>query len=178
VVALWVVPSLLLLAGLLVAQAYLARRFRRRLSIPLALATALLLALAASGVTVALARHRLASAGADMTRVTGEQAAAVDYSDYQGEIAVGGLIGMLCQGQPTGCTPTVARFRSSYRATGWVPGTLVPSSSQIAADTGVTMAQLGSADDGYGMQFAVPAVGIVIAILIAAGLQSRIDEYR
>jgi hypothetical protein len=40
------------------------------------------------------------------------------------------------------------------------------------------MAELGSADDGHGMRFAVPALGIAIAILIAAGLQSRIDEYR
>jgi hypothetical protein len=98
VVALWVVPSLLMLVGLIAAQAYLARRFRRRLSIPLSLATALLLALAAGGVTVVLAQHRLARASADMTRVTGEQAADVRYSDYQGEVAVGELIGTLCRG--------------------------------------------------------------------------------
>jgi hypothetical protein len=179
VVALWVAPALVMLAVLLLAQAYLARRFRRRLSIPLAAATVASLALAGSGVTIAVAERHLTSAQADLATVSLERTTSVEYSDYQGQVATGELVSALCQGHPPGCTPTVFKFRSDYhKATGWTGDVPVPPAGQVAAATDTAMAQLSSADDGYSMQFAIPALGIAIAVLIAAGFQSRIDEYR
>lgn len=176
-VALWAAPAAVLLAGLLAAQISLTRRFRRRLSIPLASATVLLLALVAGSVTIALADYHLGRAHANLARLTAERAASIGLLDRQGQQAVLGLVTAQCPGRPSGCGPTVAAFGKKLGASAGDPrsGSL---RSAVAADTAATMTQLGAADDGYGMQFAIPAAAIVAAGLMVAGLQSRIDEYR
>ena len=179
VIAVWAGPAILLLGGLLAAQAFLARRFRRRVSIPLASATVLVLALTAGSVTIALADYHLSRGHADLARLTAERAASIGLLDRQGQEAVLSLVTAQCTGQPSGCGPTVAAARKKLTQAGPAGG--VQSGhlrSRIAADTSAAVTQLGAADDGYGMQFAIPAAAVAAAGLMMAGLQSRIDEYR
>jgi hypothetical protein len=179
VIALWAGPAILLLGGLLAAQAFLSRRFRRRVSIPLASATALVLALTAGSVTIALADYHLSRAHADLARLTAQRASSIGLLDHQGQEAVLGLVTAQCPGKPSGCGPTVAAARKKLAQAG--PAAGVQSSrlrSEITADTSAAVTQFGAADNGYGMQFAIPAAAVVAAALMVAALQSRIDEYR
>jgi hypothetical protein len=177
VVTLWAVPALLLLACLVAAQAHLARKFRRRVSIPLLSAMALLIALAGASLAAALAQHHLASAHANLAEVTAGRAASVGRLDLNGREAVNGLIARQCPRPPTSCGPTIATFQRQLRQAAATAPRAVTGSAQSRLDADAT-AQFNAAGDGYGMPFIIPALAVAAAALMAAGLQSRIDEYR
>lgn len=176
-VALWAVPTLLLLACLIAAQSYLATKFRRRVSVPFVSAMVLLFALAGASVTVALAEHHLASAHADLSVVTADRATSVTRLDLSGKEAVNGLIARQCRRPPSSCGSTIATFqRQLGQAEATAPRAVTASAqSRVAADM---TEQFTAAGDGYGMPFVIPALVVAAAALVAAGLQSRIDEYR
>jgi hypothetical protein len=175
-VTLWALPSVLMLAGLVLAQVRLARRFHRRISWPLVGATLLLFALAGGSVLLVRAEHRLGTAQRDLRRVVAEHGAAVNDTDNLGQHAVAKLLPTHCGGILP-CGPTLTAFRAHLGA---ALSSQAIQSEVNTADTADTaaMADLSAADVSDGLPEAIPAVTVAIAVLILVGLHPRISEYR
>jgi hypothetical protein len=175
-VALWALPSVLALAGLVLAQVYLARRFRRRISWPLVAATLLLFALAAGSVLLVRAEHRFTAAQRDLMKVVAEHEAVVNDTNNLGQHAVAALLPTRCGGTST-CGPTLTAFRAQLGAEPSSQAIQSEEKAAEAAEAAVT-ADLSAADVSDGLPEVIPAVAVAIAVLVLAGLQPRISEYR
>jgi hypothetical protein len=155
--ALFLVPALLLLAGLVFAQMLVRRRFNRVLSPPLLLAGALVIALSAWLVAGTLHADSAFAAArtAALPRVTS-----------------------LWQSQTSSVTAEAAALQSGSagtlpdRASGGLDGAATAQAdSELDAD-------LASAQDASGLAIGIPLLAAAIAIATCLGLWPRLREYR
>jgi hypothetical protein len=168
-VVVWLVPAVALLVALLLAQRYLARRFRRRYNWPLVAASVLVATLALGVVFLVVADARFASARAELAQVVAARNAQTTAVQVQGNQTVVTVVRARC-GTDAACGPTISAIRSASVGD---PGTAAATTATTAA-TG----DLAAADATYGLLVVIPAVGLVAAVLVAAGFQPRINEYR
>jgi hypothetical protein len=175
-VALWLTPVLALLTALVLAQVYLARRFRRAVSWPLAAATLLLVALAAGSHLLVHADQQFDAARQELRVVVRDSETATRETNDEGQRAVSALLPAPC-GSAAGCGPTIAVLRSG------LPG--APTAEAIAAtenaarsDTRAAKGDLAAAGARHGLLPTIPAVAVAVAVLVLLGLQPRINEYR
>lgn len=161
--ALWIGTVLILLALLIATQVFLARRFRRTLSAPLVVATLLVLAL---GTAAQL------SLRVDAMVATGQRNLSSLVQDYQSKETA--MVARGCEdlkklstqwyGRSTEACPreqSTVSDRDLLRRAGTVSST----TQQAAATADVAMV-------------AAAVLAALAALLIALGLQPRIDEYR
>jgi hypothetical protein len=172
-IALWVVPSLLLLAALVVAQIFLARRFHRRYSWPLLAASVLLLVQVGAVQALVLAQHRLTDARRAMDRVVLQRDTYTGALGDRGQYAVSRLLDGPCG---SGCGPTVEAFRAGWGVEPRLPASDIPvarvdterAKAGLSASVGVTAS----------LPYAIPGFAAVICVLVLVGLRPRIDEHR
>ena len=150
------VPALLALAGIAAAQAFLRRRFRRAVSLPLLLAALLACGLSA-WMVIATLHADAAFAAAKTTalpRVTG-----------------------LWQAQTGAADSAAAALRANV---GSVPGTASAGLDAAATQQAGSAldADLAAAESTDGLPIAVPVLVVAIAALGYFGLWLRLNEYR
>jgi hypothetical protein len=171
-VVLWITPAALLLTLLVLAQVYLARRFRRWNNVPLMAATVLLIALAASSAVLLRADSRFAAAQQELTQAVRYQVAEIQASYHEGQQDVLALLPAQCTGR-VGCGPTVAAFRAHIG-----PRLKPAATHQAAIAAGAVNDDLAQASATDGLLYLIPAGAVAIGALILLGLQPRINEYR
>jgi len=163
-VLLWLVPALALFVALVLAQWYLAVRFRRLFNWPMVAATALLLALAAGAAVTLLSDRQLRTAGQDIATVVADQPASNGTGD------LGTLLARLCTGTG-GCQAAITRYSSE-------PADLGVSDAKLAADIATATRDANRAATTDRVEYVIPGLAIAIAALIVLGLRRPIDEYR
>jgi hypothetical protein len=180
-VLVWAVPALGLLAGLVVAQLYLSRRFRRTLNVSLLAASVVLVAAIVAGGLFALAAdHGVSTAlrGAEQARV--DRTAQTDAADVVGQRALGALMRARCPTDAGACGVTVAAFEAGLGDLGPPGRAPLPVGSAVPVDAQVVEANtdpdLARADLVGGSL--VAGCAAVVALLVLIGLWQRIDEYR
>lgn len=162
-VLIWAVPALALLASLIGTQRYLSRRFRRTFNAWLLGATAVLVLLIAAGAVTLVAEHRMGGAKAAVDRVVADRQAGL------GPITVG-----------------AGPFRDTLNAqctsgpTGYGCGTVMSAVSvaTMTADAKAATDATTLAQNGYGLQLAIPLAGLLIGVLVLCGLYVPLREYR
>lgn len=153
----FIVPALLVLAVIAIAQSLLRRRFNRALSPPLLLAAALVVVMSA---WLAVAGVHADSAFSAARATALPRAAA------------------LWQSQTSAVTTEAAALQSgsagaiSDRASGGLDETVT------AQADGTLDADLASAQDAGGLPFGIPVLAVAIAALACLGLWPRLSEYR
>jgi hypothetical protein len=151
------VPVLALLAGLILTQNYLQRRFRRMVSPPLLGAAVLVIAL--SGWMVAATIH------ADSAFATARSSALPSVS-------------ALWQAQTKAVTAEAAALQSGSSGAVSDPASGGLNATATVQATSVLNADLAAADDAEGLTLGIPALALVIAALSYLGLRPRLNEYR
>ena len=151
------VPALALLAGIAATQAFLRRRFNRRVSPPLLLAAALTVCMSAWIITATLHADSAFSAARTtaLPAVTGV---------WQSQTSAVNAEAAALQSGRSGAIPD--------RASG---GLNAAATTQAAS---VLDADLASAGDADGLTVAVPVLALVIGGLAYLGLRPRLAEYR
>jgi hypothetical protein len=163
-VLLWLVPALALLVALVLAQRYLAARFRRRFNWPLVAATVLLAALAAGAVVTLVSDAQLRVAGRDIAKVVADQPPSNGTGDLGTRLAHACGTGGTCQA-------AISTYSDEPARTG-------ASADQLATDIATATTDANRAATTHGVEYVIPGLGFAIAALIALGLRPRIDEYR
>jgi hypothetical protein len=170
-VLLWFLPAVALLVALVIAQRYLAVRFRRTVNWPLVGASVLLALLAAAAAFALTNDRQLATAGHGVDKVLAAQPATVHLSGLGAELAGD------CRGQALPCGVTTKTFQLDLVATN-SDTTPTSAESSLISDIDIATADANRAAVSDGIEFVIPGVAIVIAALIVLGLRPRIDEYR
>ncbi|WP_320066102.1 hypothetical protein [Micromonospora sp. RTGN7] len=175
---LWLVPVLVLLALLGIAQGFLRRRFRRRLNVPLLLAT---LATVLMGATAALSpwsTHQLADARSQTQQATRDRDAQLAALAARNADSLATLLRDVC-GTP-GCPDTIALVRA-------VRPMPAPSASGLTAADAEQAASRHGGDATRSAERAADSRGGVVVLLATAlfalamvvlGLLHRLGEYR
>jgi hypothetical protein len=167
----WLVPSLLLLALLLHTQRFLRRRFRRQYNPWLIGATAVLVLLVGATSTELLMAGRAHTASAALT-------AYVSASDQQSAAVFAGAEQHLVQlvrttcgppGKPDGCGDTMPTTP---------PPVLLTAPRPTASSAADATAGFASATEFGWLLVVIPVLAGIVAALVLAGLQPRVDEYR
>ncbi|WP_405107139.1 hypothetical protein OG559_23620 [Micromonospora sp. NBC_01405] len=189
---LWLVPVLALLALLVSAQRFLRRRFRRRLNVPLLLAT---LAVVVMGATTAMSlwsANQLADARGDTDQATIDRDAQLAALSARDSESLAALLTAAC-GSP-GCPDTIARVRGDASPTPAPAGSPtpapVPSSNGAATASSPGVAEAGAlhgehavrsaerAADSRAGEVVLLAAALFALAMVALGLQPRLTEYR
>lgn len=161
------VPVLLL--GLLGwTQWELFRRFRRKLNVWLAAATAITLAVFVAMIFTVSQHGRLDQVGDRVDTVLAERQAAIDHGDADGQRALAELLAARCGAD--GCGVTVEGFRASLPA--------AVADQDRATDARRVTAQTGVATDSGGREWWVPLLSLLVCGLVVRGLLDRLREYR
>jgi hypothetical protein len=162
-VVMWAVPILGLLVLLIVAQIYLCVRFRRMINGWLMAATVALI-LATVGIATTLPSERSlhnAQNGVDQL-VHDRTVTLLPVTAPRTASAVLAALNQRCVTEHVGCA---------------VANLTVGNKAQVDQATTVTN-QANAADSDYYLEFAIPAVGLVVAALVLWGFQRRIEDYR
>jgi hypothetical protein len=171
----WAEPALLLaaaaagaavLGSILAARGFLARRFRRAISLPLLAAAALACGLLAWMALVTLPADAAfaAAGGTALPRLTTSWKAQIRSVDE----AAAALRGS----RPPGPAERAAAAGQAFATSGGLNVTATePASGALAAD-------LASAGDDGGLPAGIPLLAVAIAGLAFLGIKPRLDEYR
>ncbi|WP_229402128.1 hypothetical protein [Micromonospora okii] len=179
---LWLGPVLVLLALLVAAQRFLRARFRRRLNVPLLLAT---LAVVGMGATAALSLRsadQLADARAETDRAAGLREARLDALADRDTAGLTALLTRACR--PKGCPETIARVDPEGLR---VPAPSAPVDGMDAADGAeaaherhdrAATTYAARAADSRGGEVGLLAAALLVMALVVVGLLPRLEEYR
>ncbi|MCE7010219.1 hypothetical protein LWC34_46565 [Kibdelosporangium philippinense] len=158
----WLVPALLLLAALIRAQVFLARRFRRRLSPWLVGATALLIALMLSSAP-------WAQPGGD-TRAAAEALKNLVPDPQKPEV--------LAPGEAAALQWVSSRCVAECGDTVALQGTVAAATPQIdPAEAAAVTAGFSEAGDAGWLPVLIPVLGSAVVLFALLGFQRRISEY-
>ncbi|SCL34767.1 hypothetical protein GA0074692_3920 [Micromonospora pallida] len=175
--ALWLLPVLALLGLLVRAQRFMRHRFRRRMNVPLLLATLFVLLM---GVATS---SSLWSAG----QLTGTREAAREIARHREhqltELAtlhtgsLGQRLDAACE--PIDCPRTIGQLTPAGVAP--LPGS--PSSAATAAraaqaSSDVAVDRANRAATSFGGELTLPVAALCAAVAVLLGFQPRLDEYR
>ncbi|SCL32304.1 hypothetical protein GA0070616_4431 [Micromonospora nigra] len=174
----WLLPLVALGVLLLVAQRYLARRFRRVVNLPLLLATVATVAMVAmtslslrSGAQLDAVREDLQVVGTSRQEQLHE--ARVE--------AAGQLAAEVREQCPRACDTALAAIDAEARpvpAASPAPAADPDEKARADADAEVDVAaRADSAADSRSVEFVLPLLALGIAALVLAGLQPRLAEY-
>lgn len=169
---LWIVPILVLLGLLVVAQVFGARRFRRTLNPALVAATLLVLLVAGATSSVFFSQGRADVAGATLDKVVSQSKAQTDADALNAKQELGKVLAPHCGD----CGESVSAFKAGL---GGVAGA---GDDAVQRDVAVGATQvddeLDSADQSGFFEYFIPLGTVAIAALVLFGLQRGIDEYR
>jgi hypothetical protein len=160
-VVIWAAPMLGLFVALIIAQEYLRWRFRRRANWWLLAATAALVLVALGTATTLSAEHGLHDARSGVDQLVHDQTL-TPRSGSASSNPVSAALNQRCAAENAGCQ--VTDLAASYQV-------------QIDQATTIT-SQAAAAADSHGLEFAIPAVGGAIVVLVLVGFRRRLEEYR
>ncbi len=157
----WALPVLGLLALLTVAQVFLARRFRRVITVPLLVATVLTLGLGVVARTSSGVGDAVADSRGGLARLVD------DYGANERVLAAGcASLPPASSGSPRPACPSAPTSAAADDRELLVRARDVAETSRQAADTGVEAMIIAT------------VLALLTALLILLGLQPRIEEYR
>jgi hypothetical protein len=168
----WLLPALILLGFLLVAQIFLNRRFSRTFNPALVVATVLLGLVVAGMWTVFDARNKSDAASGTLNSVVNKWDAQTRSVAVDGQRELAEMVRKQC-GSDCGETagPFIARFADVARS--------AQTADQVGIDeTKQVNSKLAAADQSGFLNYSLPLGVLMIAALVLLGLQSGIDEYR
>jgi hypothetical protein len=159
-ILIWAAPMLGLFVALIIVQAYLRRRFRRRVNWWLLAATAALILVALGAATTLSAEHGLRDARSGVDQLVHDQTLTPRASASINPVSA--ALNQRCAAEHAGCQ--VTDLTASY---------------QIQINQAATVTDRATAAaDSHGLEFAMPAVGGAIVVLVLVGFRRRLDEYR
>jgi hypothetical protein len=167
----WTVSGAVLLVLLVVAQAFLRRRFRRVVSLPLAGATALLIVVLAAMTWSLDARQQVTDAGRGLSFA---------YPDWRGATSLQGQRGLAILvhrdcGNAGGCGETIDRFVAELASA-------TPTSDVTDARVTDEIRRIddlaGRPADTRWVRLLVLVAALAVVALVPLGLYPRIEEYR
>jgi hypothetical protein len=172
----WVLPILLLLGLLLLAQVFGKRRFRRTVNPALAGATLLLLLVAGATSMVFVAQARADVAKGTLNRTVGDWTRQISAVAVTGQRDLAKVMRAQCGGAgQDGCGDTVGAFMVRLAADG--EGDQRTIKSGVAGTQQVEDEFTASDQSGF-LEYFIPVGTAVIAGLILVGFRRGIDEYR
>ncbi|ONI85146.1 hypothetical protein ALI22I_30115 [Saccharothrix sp. ALI-22-I] len=174
-IALLTVPVGVLLALLVGAQVFHAKRFRRVLNVPLVLATLVLAGVCAVVGYGLVAQHRVEVAADDLRALVGTWQERTSATAAEGQQALSDLVTGECRGADGGCGETVTRFITELRAAD--PGTR-PSDLELTGGVQRVNSQIAVANGTADLELLIPAGALLIAVLVWLGFLPRLEEYR
>ncbi|WP_328617322.1 hypothetical protein OHS18_13915 [Amycolatopsis sp. NBC_00355] len=172
---LWAMPLLALLGGLWWTQRFLARTFRRAVNPALLAATAVLVLLGAATAFLLGVQSAARDSGTALERTVDTVSATTAAGAGQAQRTLAQVLVAQCGGAgPTACGDTVTAFAAAAPAAQTVPA---------AASAGVGEAVLlgpGLTAPGWTgvLGWGIPVLAVGAGLLVVAGLQPRLDEYR
>jgi hypothetical protein len=174
-VASWAVPGLVLVALLVVAQVWLARRFHRILNPLLVVATVgVVVGLGVFAGHIAGARDDLRRARDGLHAQVEDQQRSADASAAAGQAELAEVIGSVCDPRDA-CGVTLARWASGHLAPPGTPAADIPPEALVTADPGGPLTAAAEQGD---RAFLIPAAAGAAIALTVAGLGRRLAEYR
>lgn len=173
----WIVPILLLLGLLCLAQVFGKRKFRRTVNPALAGATLLLLLVAGVTSMTLVSRARADAAGQTVNQVVDRWRAETAGDALSGQRDLAEVLSAQCPGTvQDGCGDTVNTFVTRYGQA--EAGSGVSQDQQGLERTKPVYYKLASADQSVLLGYLIAVGAVAIAVLILFGLQRGIDEYR
>lgn len=172
---LWALPLLLLLALLVWTQRFLTRRFRRAVNSALFAATAALVLLGAGTALLLGVQSDARDSGAALEHtVDARSAATAATADGAQRTLARVLVASCGTGGVAACGDTVAAF-----ATATASPPAVPPAAQADVDEAALLGP-GLTEPGWNgfLGYGIPVLAGGIGMLVVAGLQPRLDEYR
>ncbi|MCX4472925.1 hypothetical protein C5N14_10155 [Micromonospora sp. MW-13] len=179
---LWLVPVLALLALLVAAQRFLRRRFRRRLNVPLLLATLAVVVMGATAAMSLWSGHQLADARAETGQAAHDREAQLATLSARDSDRLSALLTAAC-GSP-GCPETIARVRQDASpapapSAGSAATTPAPQVTEAGARHGEDAARSAErAADSRAGEVVLLAAALFALAMVALGLLPRLEEYR
>lgn len=172
---LWALPLLLLLALLVWAQRFLARRFRRTVNSALLAATAALVLLGAGTALLLGVQSDARDSGAALEHTVDARSAATTAT-------AGGAQGTLAKVLVASCS-TRGADACGDTVTAFAAATASPPAVPPAAPADVDESALlgpGLTEPGWNglLGYGIPVLAAGIGVLVVGGLQPRLDEYR
>jgi hypothetical protein len=174
-IAVVAVPPVLLAVLLVVAQVYLARRFRRLLNVPLLLASAVLVGVGLVASLGLVAQHRVEDAAADLRGLVVTWESRTAAAAAEGQQALGDLVSDECRGADGGCGPTVTDFLGDLRRAD--RGEQV-SDLDLTRHVSRVNDRIAAANANADLELTLPAGALLIAVLVWLGFLPRLEEYR
>ncbi|MGW4057839.1 hypothetical protein ACWEGE_06150 [Amycolatopsis sp. NPDC004747] len=175
ITALWAVPLVLLVATLVWAQRFLARRFRRTVNTALLAATVACVLLGAGTALLLGIQSDARDGGAALERTVDARSAATSAATAQARWTLAHVLTAQCGIEgAAACGHTVTAFAA---------GTPVPPAVADAPPGAVDESVLlgpGLTEPGWNgaLGYGIPVLAAGIGVLAAGGLQPRLDEYR
>lgn len=169
----WLVPAVLLLGLLAVAQVYVTRRFRRVVNPGLLAATLCLIALVGVAALTFDAYRHLASVHSTVQEAGDDSSRQAAAADEHGQQVLAALMTHRCG---AGCGYTVEAFVRAHPSVRGSPGDL--GSGRSAADAARITGDIADADAYRNLGFLVPLGALLVLAPTAAGLYFHIDRYR
>ncbi|ADJ47592.1 integral membrane protein [Amycolatopsis mediterranei S699] len=175
ITALWAVPLVLLLATLVWAQRFLARRFRRTVNTALLAATVACVLLGAGTALLLGIQSDARDGGAALEHAVDARSAATAAAAARARWTLAQVLTAQCGIQGVAaCGETVTAF-----AAGTPVPPAVPDAPPGAVDESALLGP-GLTEPGWNgvLGFGIPVLAAGIGVLAAGGLQPRLDEYR
>lgn len=172
----WIVPILVLLGLLCVAQVFGKRRFRRTVNPALAAATLLLLMVAGATSVTLVSRAQANAAGQTLNQVVDQRLAQAGRNAVRAQQDLAAVLRAQCEGVQDGCGDTVEAFFAEVRQAG--AGSGASPVQRGLEETRQINDKLASASQSGLLEYLIPVGVVTIAVLILVGLQRGIDEYR
>ncbi|MEQ0558155.1 hypothetical protein ABJI51_03645 [Amycolatopsis sp. NEAU-NG30] len=165
---LWALPLVALLAALLWAQRFLARRFRRTVNVALLAATAVLVLLGTGTALLLGVQSGARDSGAALEHAVDARSAVTAATAGQVRATLARVLLAQCG---TGCGDTVTAFAAAAAHPPDVPP--APPREPALPGSGLTEPAWTP-----GLGYGIPVLALGAGFLIVAGLQPRLDEYR
>ncbi|MEV4055220.1 hypothetical protein AB0J55_28805 [Amycolatopsis sp. NPDC049688] len=175
ITVLWAVPLVLLLAALLWAQRFLARRFRRTVNTALLAATVACVLLGAGTALLLGIQSDARDGGAALEHAVDARSAATTAAAGRTRWTLAQVLTAQCGIEGVAaCGETVTAFAIATPVPPAAPKT-PPGARDETALLGPQLAEPGW---NGALGFGIPVLAAGIGVLAAAGLQPRLDEYR
>jgi hypothetical protein len=168
-----VVPAVVLLTLLVLAQLYIRRRFRRSVNVPLAAATFLFLLVCVLPVLGVIAQDRLETAAGELRQVIGTWESRTAVSVANGQNTLRTLTTAEC---PTECASTLDNLTAG--PSGPALGPAQPDERILITQALKVNAHITAADSNDGLEPLIPAGMLVTVALALLGFRARVEEYR
>jgi nitrate reductase gamma subunit len=165
-------PIAVLFVILLLAQRFLRRTFRRSVNVPLALSTVLLAVLCVLPVLNIVAQQRLATAAGNLRQVVDMWQVNTSAKAAEGQQLLKERVDKEC---PRGCSATVDRFTANLGNAGTNEPVEDKALTEKAQQFNEEITAVGATS---GLEPLIPVGVVLLAVLVALGFRSRIEEYR